>query len=237
MGMPPRGQPLTATLWDICFLHWPVSESGVDERLPNWLSPDMADGSAWVSVVSAELRRIEVFGRPVRERVRVFLLRTYALSPARDRGTYVFAADLSDRPAADAVRRLLGFPCHAARFDRSTDGDEISIRARRRGASSGEFAATYEPTGSTQTASPDTLASFLTGRQRYFAEGPLGTRLDGSVGHDPLALRSARASVTEDSLLRSVVQDEFVSEDQPLAHYCDRATVQLEPPTPTGLFG
>jgi len=85
MGMPPRGQPLTATLRDICFLHWPVSESGVDERLPELALPDMADGSAWVKVVSAELRRIEVFGRPVRERVRVFLLRTYALSPARPR--------------------------------------------------------------------------------------------------------------------------------------------------------
>lgn len=223
-------EPLTATLRDVCFVHWPVSEEGIAERLPAWLTPDVADGSAWISAVLVEMERFDVFGLPVRENVSAVTVRTYVRSPTGDRGVYFLSVDLTDRPAAEAARRLLRLPFDAADVERSPDGEKTRVRTARREDPGATLDVTYEPTGSTQTASPDTLASFLVERYRYYTEGPLGTRLVGSVGHDAWQLQSARVSVRDATLVPGIASER--SERQPLAHFSDGTAMRIGPPVP-----
>lgn len=228
--MPLGGRPLTTTLRDVCFLHWPVPRDHVATLVPDWLTPDTADGSAWVSALSMELARLDVFGLPVRERERSVAVRTYVRSPEGDRGVCFLSVDVTDRSVANTARRLFRFSSHEVAVDRSTEDGATSIRATRRDGPAAAFGLTYEPTGATQTASPDTLASFLAERYRYFTEGPLGTPLSGSVGHEPWRLQSAKATVNERSLVEGASRTEL--DDRPLAHYSDGVRMQFEPPTP-----
>lgn len=227
------GRPLTATLRDVCFLHWPVPERVVDDAVPCWLTPDVADGTAWVSVVSTEMRRVDVFGLPVRENVRAVTVRTYVRSPGGDRGVYVRSMNVDDRLVADAANRLFRIPASSATIERSANGDEITIRATGTRDRGGAFEVTYEPSGAAQTASPATLPSFLVERYRYFAEGAFGTHMCGSVGHGPWALRTATTSVTGRD-----VPDGFgvnTAEADPLAHYSDGVEMRIGPPAPLSL--
>lgn len=226
-------EPLTVTLRDVCFLHWPVSESAVDRLVPGWLTPDTIDGSAWVSALPMAMARFDAFGVPVRENLRAVTLRTYVRSPAGDRGVYFLSLDVSDPLAADVARRLFGLPYYDAAIEHSTEGDRTSLRARRRDDANSSIAVTYEPSGPVRSASPDTLASFLAERYRYFVDGPFGTRLVGSVGHDPWSLQSATATVTNDGLLASVGLDD--PDARPLAHYSDGTEMRIGPPAPLSL--
>lgn len=231
--MPTGVEPLTITLRDVCFLHWPVPEAQVAELLPDWLTPNTTDGSAWISAIPMEMARFDVFGVPVREGIRAVNLRTYVESPDGNRGVYFLSLDVTDRLAAETARRLFRLPYYAADIDRSSDGEETTIRSARLDDSGATLDVTYEPTGATQAASPDTLASFLAERYRYFTEGPLGTRLVGSVGHEPWGLQSAKASVTDATLVAAVAGRE--PGDQPLAHYSDGTSMTIGPPRPLSM--
>ena len=226
-------EPLKTELRDVCFLHWPVPESRVDSLVPDWLTVDTADGSAWISALPMRMASLDVLGVPVREAVEAVALRTYVRSASGDRGVYFCSVDATDRPAAETARRLLRSPHFHAEIDRTTDGDRTSVRATRRDGANAAFAVSYEPSGHVQPAGPDTLASFLAERYRYFTEGPFGTRLVGSVGHDPWQLQSATASVTRDSLLETVGL--HATDERPLVHYSDGVSMRIGAPRPLAL--
>ncbi len=226
-------EPLTVEVRDVCFMHWPVPEAHVDALLPDWLEPDVADGTAWISALPMRLASFDAFGVPVREDVEAVNLRTYVRSPSGNRGVYFCSLDATDRPAVEAARRLFRLPYYYADVDRTVDGDRTSVRATRRDGTRATLAVAFEPSGHVQSAGPDTLASFLTERYRYFTAGPFGTRLVGSVGHDPWQLQSATASVTEDSLLGTVDLDG--AEERPLVHYSSGARMRIGAPKPLAM--
>lgn len=225
--------PLSLTVRDVCFLHWPVSKARAQTLVPDWLTVDTTDGSAWISALPLEIAAFDVGGLPVREDVHAVILRTYVRSAGGDRGIYFLAIDADDRPAVETARRLFGLPTHVGRIDQSTDGDRRTVRATRQDEPGATLDVSYEPSGPTRSAAPDTLASFLIERYRYFTDGPLGTRLVGSVGHEPWSLRSANATVSDHGLVATVGLPRNL--DQPLAHYNRRSTMQFSPPKPLTL--
>lgn len=226
-------EPLTITLRDVCFCHWPVSEAHVSRLVPDWLAPDTADGSAWISAVAMELSEFDAFGLPVREDVLAVNLRTYVRGPGGDRGVYFCSLDATDRPAVDTARRLFRLPYYFAEVEWTRNDARTTVRIVRRDGSGSTLAIACEASGPAQSASPDTLPSFLAERYRYFTEGPLGTRLVGSVGHEPWALQSATATLTEDGLLETVGLDD--PDPRPLAHYSAGTTMRIGVPGPVSM--
>lgn len=210
-------RPLSATLSDVCFLHWPVSPATVDAVVPEWLQPDTADGSAWVSALPLSMDRFDLFGHPVREGVEGVNLRTYVRTDSGDRGVYFLSLDISDRLATETARTLFRLPYRYASVRRRREGERTEVVARRRADSDARLTVTFEPTGEPTTAAPDTLASFLIERERFFTTGPLGTQLVGSVGHPQWPIQTADATVTENTLL-SAAGIEGVEGD-PLVHF------------------
>ncbi|GCF12587.1 hypothetical protein Harman_05220 [Haloarcula mannanilytica] len=219
-------RPLQVTLDDVCFCHWPVAEEAVQAAVPDWLTVETSDGDAWVSAVAATVDRVETFGVEIAGPSELLTVRTYVRGPSGQRGVCVLALFGDDSRTATAVSELF----------RITVGDAIPrtlpTTDRRRVLDAGErrlFECRYTVTGDPVAIPPDSLASFLVDRQRYFTTGRFGTRLVGSVGHDPWRLDRVDATVTG-SVFPSV--DISASESDPLVHHSPGVQVSIAPPIP-----
>lgn len=210
-------RPLSVTVVDVCFVHWPVAPSIVRSVIPDWLEPDTIEGSAWVSALPLTMAQFDVFGLPARQDVEGVNLRTYVRTAAGDRGVFFLSLDISDRLAAETASSLFRLPYHYANVRRRREGDRTEVVARRRNDTEARLTITFEPTGEARTTGPDTLASFLVERDRYFTTGPLGTQLVGSVGHPPWKLQPAEVTVTENSLLSAAGIE--AADGEALVHY------------------
>jgi uncharacterized protein YqjF (DUF2071 family) len=215
--MPDPVRPLSTTLTDVLFLHWPVSPATVDPLLPDWLEPDTADESAWISALPLTMAEFDLFGLPVREGVEAVNLRTYVRTADGDRGVYFLSLDVADRLASETARTVFRLPYYHASIRRRRQGDRTEVVARRRTGVEARLTVTFELNGEPTTAAPDTLASFLVERERYFTTGPLGAHLVGSVGHPPWSIQTATATVAENTLLSAADIDRV--EGDPLVHY------------------
>jgi uncharacterized protein YqjF (DUF2071 family) len=240
--MPVR--PLTATLRDVWFLHWPVPAATVDRATPAWLTPDTADDTAWASALVLTARRVSAAGVGLRENVGALVFRTYVRDGDDRRGVHFLSVHVDDGLIA-AGADLSGLPCHEADVDRESTGDghldavrrpagagvdravqrlgdAIRGSGRERGVTADRreealLTATVEPAGEPREPGPDTLPAFLVERSRYFATGPLGTPLVGGVGHDPWRISPASATVDATGLFAAAGLE--APADDPLAHH------------------
>jgi uncharacterized protein YqjF (DUF2071 family) len=219
-------RPLQVTLDDVCFCHWPVAETAVETAVPDWLTVETSDGDAWVSAVAATVDRVETFGVEIAGPSELLTVRTYVRGPTGQRGVCVLALFGDDSRTTTAVSELF----------RITVGDAVPRTLptpdRRRVLDAGErrlFECRYAVDGDPVAIPPDSLASFLVDRQRYFTTGRLGTRLVGSVGHDPWRLDRVDSTVTG-SVLPSV--DVSAGEPDPLVHHSPGIQISIAPPLP-----
>lgn len=228
--MPDSLRPLSVSLSDVYFVHWPVPTDAVDPLVPAWTEPDTVDGSAWVSAVAVAVDRFDTFGVPVREDVQSLNLRTYVTTPSLDRAVHFLSIDVSDRVAADTMRTLFQLPTHRAELRRGQSEDGTDVVVGRRDGSGARLRGTFDPVGDPGTVAPDTLASFLVNRERYVASGPFETRLVGSVGHPPWRIQPANATLDDRTILDAAGIETI--DDPPLVHYSpglDMAIGRLEP--------
>lgn len=228
--MPRTVAPLTVTLADVCFLHWPVARETVADAVPDWLAVDVADDTAWVTAVALSMDRWKAMGVDVREGVEAVNCRTYVRTPNDERAVYFLSVDATDRLAVETARRVFRLPYHHADVRRTSAGDGTRVEATRRGSEDSGLVVAYDPRGSPDETAPDTLASFLTERYRYATEGPLGTRLVGSVGHDPWRLQPADATVERATLLDAAGIDDVAGD--PLVHVSPGAEFRVGLPRP-----
>ncbi|KAA9397063.1 hypothetical protein Har1130_09150 [Haloarcula sp. CBA1130] len=219
-------RPLQVTLDDICFCHWPVSEAAVQAAVPDWLAVETADGDVWVSAVAATVDRVETFGIEIAGPSELLTVRTYVRGPTGQRGVCVLALFGDNRRTATAVSELFRISVGDA-----TPGT-LPTADRRRVLDAGDrrlFECRYTVEGDPVAIPPDSLASFLVDRQRYFTTGRFGTRLVGSVGHDPWQLDRVDATVT--GSVSSLV-DTSGGESEPLVHHSPELRVSIAPPVP-----
>jgi len=219
-------RPLQVTLKDVCFCHWPVSETAVVAAVPDWLTVETADGDAWVSAVAATVDRVETFGVEVAGPSELLTVRTYVRGPTGERGVCVLALFGDDRRTTTAVSELF----------RVTVGDAVPrslpTADRRRVLDTSQrrlFECRYTAEGNPVAVPPDSLASFLVDRQRYFTTGRFGTRLVGSVGHDPWRLDRVDATVTGSPF---PLVDISAHASDPLVHHSPGLRVSIAPPVP-----
>ena len=225
-------RPLSITVEDGCFCHWPVDADALDRTLPSWLTAETVDGDAWVSAIAHTVRRVSAFGFDVTTPAEWLPVRTPVRGPTGQRGVHFFAVFVSDEAVGTLAKHSLRLPYRAGRLERTTDDE---YRTRRTLTIDGERALSLRHTpddGEPSTAPPDSLAGFLVERRRYFTTGALGTRLVGSVGHDGWPLSRGESAVGG-SLLSALGLPEPVGE--PLVHYSPGTALGLAPPRPLWL--
>jgi uncharacterized protein YqjF (DUF2071 family) len=194
--------PLAMGWRHLLFENWPVDPDLLDSHLPDAFTPDIHDGSAWLSVVPFTNVAVRPKGFPEWAGVALpeLNLRTYVTHDGVP-SVYFFSLDAQGIASVIGARLFQHLPYYYARVSLSWDNGRVSFRSRRRhpGARPAKYEATYGPTGEPFTATSDPLAEFLVERYRFYTEAPDGTVRYTDVSHEPWTLYPATAEVETDT--------------------------------------
>ncbi|WP_135807125.1 YqjF family protein [Halorussus marinus] len=195
--------PLEMGWRHLLFENWPVDPDLVDAHLPDGLTPDVHDGSAWLSVVPFTNVAVRPSGVPERLGIRLpeLNLRTYVTRDGVP-SVYFYSLDAQGVVSVLGARLFQHLPYYYARISLERADGRIRFSSRRRhpGARPVHYEASYWPTGEPFSASEDSLAAFLTERYRFYTQAPDGTIRYTDVDHDPWTLYPAAADVETNTL-------------------------------------
>lgn len=224
-------QPFTVTVADCVFCHWPVEAAALSRSVPDWLTVETAAGDAWLTAIPHTVDGLSAFGVDLARPADSVTVRTYVRGPNDQRGLYFFAVVPEGPLSGAASAPVLGLPVVRGRLGRPPgDGHEsrrtLTIDGQR------VLDVAYTPAGDPTPAPPDSLPAFLVERHRYFTNGPLDTRLVGSVGHDPWAISAVDATVSG-ALTEALGLPDLLGE--PIVHYSPGNDLSVAPPGPLWL--
>src|ERR1700735_523113 len=138
-----RPWPLPQSPWvmtqrwnDLLFAHWPLPATELTHLLPESLTVDTFDGSAWVGVVPFWMDQIRMRGLPRipgTSRFPELNLRTYVRERHTNQpGVYFFSLDAANPFAVAAARLFFRLPYFWARMKiKSDEGQMLHYSSRR----------------------------------------------------------------------------------------------------------
>jgi uncharacterized protein YqjF (DUF2071 family) len=215
--------------WDeLTFLHWRYDAGAVQRLLPQGLTVETIDGSAWVGLVPFFLR-VGLPGVPSVPWLTRFAetnVRTYVTSADGARGIWFFSLDAARLGAVLTARATYRIPYFWSKMSIEHTGARIQYRCRRRwpgprGTRSNvvvDLGDRYEP---------DELAEldhFLTARWSLYS-APWSGLHRALAFHDPWPLHRGRAVLVDDELVRAAGLPEPTGE--PLVHYSPSVQVRI----------
>jgi uncharacterized protein YqjF (DUF2071 family) len=216
--------PLIRMSWEtLTFVHWRVAPQRVQALLPDGLTVDVHDGSAWVSLTPFILGRLRPPFVSYRGLPRALAtlastpetnVRTYVRGPDGRDGLWFLSLDIGSAGLAAAMRSAVGAPYHSADLTVETDAPSVRYAgSRRKGPAAYRIALRR---GS--PIEPDELDVWLTSRWRAYTQH-LGRIVVTPVHHEPWPLRAAAVETVEQNLTTVAGLDRVGEPD--LAHYSD----------------
>ena len=185
---------------ELLFAHWPVDPDLVRPLLPMGLQLDMAEGTAWVSIVPFRMTGVGPRLLPG-HRFAELNVRTYVRHHGRA-GVWFFSLDASSRLAVRAARRFYHLNYCDALMDLSRDGDWIEYRSQRihAGMTPALLDVRYRPMGGVRRAEAGSLEHWLTERYSLYSADEFGRLFRGDVRHEPWPLQAAEAEWRTNSM-------------------------------------
>ena len=182
---------------DLLFLHWCFDPAEIQSTLPEGLSVDVFDGSAWVGVVPFRMEGIRLGRLPPLPGTRSFPelnLRTYVKDESGLPGVWFYSLEAGNRLAVLVARTFFHLNYRFATMSVTEGPNGIHYESRRVGNGLNEPLQVFEwspPTPpETVPAEPGTLPHFLLERYRLFARHPRSGRLyTGRISHEPYRFR------------------------------------------------
>lgn len=179
---------------DVLFLHWPVPKESLRPFIPDQLSIETYDGSAWLGIVPFTMSHIRPRLCPSLPYVSNFPeinIRTYVTDGTAS-GVWFHSLDASSWISVNVARFTYSLNYYHADMNVHKDGNEIRYRSRRESYESGEFLfnGSYTPT-TNSTDEPPSLTQFLTSRYYLFSSDNRGNLYRGLIRHDPWELMDA----------------------------------------------
>jgi len=221
----PIASPFMRQRWeDVVFAHWPVPADVVADVLPSSLVPDCHAGSAWVSLVTFQMRSLRITHLPPIPTTRDFAevnVRTYVIGPDGP-GVWFCSLDAPSFLPVLVARTLYGLPYCVADIRRDPGHDDGWAIARRwPDHATGCLAVERLDT----PAEDDDLAVFLSARWRLYA----GTRVTrvARIDHEPWPLRHARVVDCDTGLVQAAG---FAVAGTPVAHWASGVSVRAAAP-------
>ena len=220
-------RPFMRQRWeDVAFAHWPVPSELVADVLPSPLVPDHHAGSAWVSLVTFQMRSLRIAHLPPIPTTSDFAevnVRTYVVGPDGP-GVWFCSLDAESFLPVLTARILYGLPYCVAdiRTDSDLDPDHDTWTIARRWPDHATGGLAVEPL---DAPADDDLAVFLTARWRLYA----GTRVTrvARIHHEPWPLRHARVLGCDTGLVRAAG---FAVDGTPVAHWASGVSVRAAAP-------
>ena len=148
----PSAPWVLAQTWDeLLFAHWRVPAEALRPLVPEELSLDEHDGSAWLGITPFVLSGFRLRGTVPLPRLSTFPelnVRTYVTAEDKP-GIWFFSLDTSSRGAVEGARRLYKLPYFLARMSVSMRGGWIEYSSSRRDATRRPFvfSGRYRPEG------------------------------------------------------------------------------------------
>ena len=181
----------------LTFLHWRVAAETLQQQLPEALTVDTWDGSAWIGVVPFSMERVRPWWSPPVPGVSWFLetnVRTYVRGPAGEPGVWFFSLDANQRLAVEIARRIWNLPYRWAKLSHSVresrSHGQLICHAEYSGTRRESPAADYKieiaaDLSQLHTADQNTLEYFLVERYLLFCEDSGRRMYSGQVHHEP----------------------------------------------------
>lgn len=179
----------------LTFLHWRYPAELVQSRLPDRLTVETFDGTAWVGLVPFLLDGVRAPGLPALPWLSRFPetnLRTYVRGPDGRTGIWFFSLEASRLPAVVTARTTYGLPYFWSSMSVTQDGGQVTYRCRRRwpgpdGAGCDALVELGEPRDAARLTDLD---HFLTARYRLYST-LAGRLVAADATHPPWSLRRA----------------------------------------------
>lgn len=241
-----RPRPLPSGRWamtqrwnDLLFAHWRVPAQQLAPLIPQGLTVDTFQGSAWLGVVPFWMDRVKIRGVPPVPGARSFPelnLRTYVRDGRTGtQGVYFFSLDASNLLAVAVARGFYHLPYYWAemRLEHRSER-EFAFYSRRRFSNKPVlFIARYRGLGPTRKlfeSRVGTLEHFLTERYCLFSHDRAGQLVRANIHHVPWPLEEAEAEIERNDLAEAI--GIHLPEEAPVLHYSRRLAVYVWPAEP-----
>lgn len=231
----PEGSPLMRQNWGkLLFLHWRIEAKALRPLIPERLSIDASDGSAWITVAPFTMWSVRpAFTPPVPflSSFHELNVRTYVHLDGVP-GVWFFSLDTDSRAAVWAARTFYHLPYMNASIELAQEGDVINYDLARTQEPRAEFHAAWEIGGNARFAKPETLEFFLTERYCLYAahgEGRNEKLYRARIFHEPWPLQDAKLVSLESTMIES--HGLPAPEGEPLLHYAEEISVEIWPLT------
>ena len=218
---------------DLTFVHWRYDPSDVQRLLPDGLSVETFDGTAWVGLVPFFLR-VGLPGVPSVRWLSEFAetnVRTYVRGPDGTRGIWFFSLDAARLGAVVTARATYRIPYFWSQMAIDHDGDVVRYRCERRWpgprrATSDVAVRVGAPFAADELGELD---HFLTARWALFSAPRSGLH-HARAFHDPWPLHRATAVHVRDELVAAAGLPQ--PSGDPLLHWSPSVQVRIGWPQP-----
>jgi uncharacterized protein YqjF (DUF2071 family) len=197
---------MTQTWNDLLFAHWPVDPQVMRALVPETLTLDLYEGSAWIK----NLRPPGLPAIPVISQFPELNVRTYVTVGGKP-GVYFFSLDAANLSAVWGARMFYRLPYwHAAMKIKGKPANVSSwsegecewvhysskrIHGPQAGNAMPEFRAAYRPVLPARTAKPGSLEEFLSERYCLYSVSPRGRTYRADIHHLPWPLQAAEVEI------------------------------------------
>jgi len=219
-----------AQTWShLLFAHWWVPAEKLRPLIPDGLTLQEFDGTAWIGVVPflLDVRPRYVPPFPRVSRFPEINVRTYVEADGKP-GVWFFSLDARNSLAVWAATRFFHLPYFRAEMEIGLVGESVRYSTRRtQGIHTPEFVGEYKPTSEVYLAEPGTLDHWLTERYCLYAQDPKGALYRAEVHHPPWPLQKAEADVEVNTMLEPLGIP--LPQTPPLLHFAGKLEVRVWP--------
>lgn len=228
-----RPWPLPKRRWNIfqswqnlLFAHYRVPVSVLREHIPEHLTVQEFDGSAWIGIVPFYLvirpRYLPVV--PGLSKFPEINVRTYVEHEGKP-GVWFFSLDASNQFGVWAARRFFHLPYYNASIEFAKQGSSTQFASERSRAGDppAQFRGSYHPQEPLAPTLPGSLEHFLTERYCLYTADDSERLIRLDVHHAPWSLHSAKATIDVNTMTAPVDID--LGDQEPMLHYADRIDV------------
>jgi uncharacterized protein len=228
---PPRvRRPVMLQGWRwLTFLHWRYPAEVVQARLPDRLTVETLDGTAWVGLIPFLMDGVRPPGLPPLRWLSRFPetnVRTYVRGPDGRTGLWFLSLDAARLPAVLAGRTTYGLPYFWSSMSVRRADEQVIYRARRRWPGSGDARcdARVELGEAWGERELTTLDHFLTARYRLYST-LAGRLVAADAAHPPWRLRRVAVRQLRQDLVQAAGLP--APDHEPLLHASDGTQARI----------
>jgi uncharacterized protein YqjF (DUF2071 family) len=227
MEIPAVRHPVMHQQWRrLTFLHWRYPAEFVQAGLPDGLTVETMDGTAWLGLIPflmVGVRAPGAPGLPWLSRFPETNVRTYVRGPDGKPGIWFYSLDAARLPAVLTARTTFGLPYFWSRMAVQASPGRLVYRSRRRwpGPQGARCEADIDVGGPIE-AGP--LDEFLTARFRLYSVFA-GRLVSAAAEHPPWPLRRGRVTALDQDLVQAAGFP--APEGEPLVHTTPGVSVRI----------